>query len=88
MVRSPVVVNRHGAVGVEFIAQLVSSGLSNKELATHCWISPRTVASISATSSPRRASPPAASSHSSTWVSRESVQNVHNLIVEMLPTRT
>ena len=26
------------------IAQLVSSGLSNKEVATQCWISPRTVA--------------------------------------------
>ena len=26
------------------IAQLVSTGLSNKEVATQCWISPRTVA--------------------------------------------
>ena len=26
------------------IAQLVTSGLSNKEVATQCWISPRTVA--------------------------------------------
>jgi DNA-binding CsgD family transcriptional regulator len=26
------------------IAQLVSSGMSNKDVATQCWISPRTVA--------------------------------------------
>ena len=26
------------------IAQLVSSGMSNKEVAAQCWISPRTVA--------------------------------------------
>jgi DNA-binding CsgD family transcriptional regulator len=26
------------------IAQLVSSGLSNKDVAAQCWISPRTVA--------------------------------------------
>jgi uncharacterized protein (DUF305 family) len=45
------------------IAQLVSSGLSNKEVATQCWISPRTVAFHL---SPRPASPPAASSPTST----------------------
>ena len=26
------------------IAQLVSAGMSNKDVAAHCWISPRTVA--------------------------------------------
>jgi DNA-binding CsgD family transcriptional regulator len=26
------------------VAQLVSSGMSNKEVAAQCWISPRTVA--------------------------------------------
>jgi DNA-binding CsgD family transcriptional regulator len=26
------------------VTQLVSQGMSNKEVAAHCWISPRTVA--------------------------------------------
>ena len=49
------------------IAQLVSSGMSNKDVAAQCWISPRRWPSTCATSSPRQVSPRAASWPGSTW---------------------